>query len=275
MMLVKRAISNGASPWTATFLGNMWIALAWLTIAIFRGEFAPVEAWPKAALIGFLYTLGQVLTFLAFEKGDVSVATPVMGSKVLMVALLNAAASGKPVSGRIWFASALATIGIAFVQFSGGTSNASSRIMTIILAGAAALTLCIFDVGLQSWGSDWDSASFLSVAFITAAFYSLLIIPWCDSPGKLKKIKAVHFIVPGTVLMCLQAMSMSFVLSKFGDSIRVNIVYALRGMWGVILVWLLGRWTMSNESKVQPRVMMFRLVGATLLTVAVFVAIAS
>lgn len=273
MMLAKQAITRGASPWTATFLGNMWIAIAWGLIAIFRQQIVPMEAWPVAALIGLLYVLGQLFTYLAFQHGDVSVAAPIMGVKVLMVATLRSVLAGEAVPMQIWMAAALASTGIALVQGSGGHAKTSATRNTVILAALAALCLSFFDVAMQSWATEWDSPSFLSVVFVSTAILSLGFLPWCDRPAKLVKLKAFRWMIAGTVLMCLQAMSMCFVLSTWGDAIRVNIVYALRGLWGVVLAWMLSRWIGGNEGQVPRKVMLLRLCGAALLTAAVFVAI--
>ena len=273
MMLAKRAIERGASPWTATFLGNLWIAIAWAVIAVMRQQVVPIEAWGSAAIVGLLFVLGQLFTYLAFQKGDVSVAAPVLGIKVLMVAVLRSTLAGDAISARVWAAAVLATVGIALVQGSGGVHKSSSRWLTIFLAGTAAFCLSCFDVLLQSWGTKWDSPSFLSVVFVSTAIFSLGFLPWCDRPRKLIQIRAMKWMLAGTILMCLQAMSMSFVLSTFGDAVRVNIVYALRGMWGVVLAWVLAKWVGGNEAGLGRRVMLPRLLGAGLLTTAVVVAI--
>jgi drug/metabolite transporter (DMT)-like permease len=273
MMLAKQAIERGASPWTATFLGNIWIAIAWGAVAVIRQQVAPIETWPSAAVVGLLFVLGQLFTYLAFQKGDVSVAAPVMGIKVLLVAVLRSSMTGDAIPGRVWIAAALATVGIVLVQGSGGVNRSASRWRTILLAGLAALSLSLFDVLLQSWGTNQDCPSFLSLVFVSTAILSLGFLPWCDRPKKLVRIRAMKWMLAGTLLMGLQAMSMTFVLSTFGDAVRVNIVYALRGMWGVVLAWLLARWIGGNEGGLGRRVMLPRLLGAVLLTTAVVVAI--
>ena len=79
--------------------------------------------------------------------------------------------------------------------------------------------------------------------------------------------------VIGTLLMAVQAMSMSYSLSAFGDATRINIVYALRGLWAVILAWALARLFSGHEAQHSGRVMLMRLFGAGLLTASVVVAL--
>jgi len=277
MMLAKQAIVRGASPWTGTFFGNLWLALIWAGVAIVRGEVIPVEAWDDAALIGLLFVLGQLFTYLAFQFGDVSVATPVFGVKVLIVAALTSLLARINVPGIVWVAGAMACVGIILIQWSGGRSETdtapSHRGLTIMLALGAAFCLSLFDVCLQTWAGSWNSYSFLPVMFGAAGVLSLVFLPKVDSPKRLRELKATKWMLGGTLLMAVQAMSMCFSLAEFGDAPRINIVYALRGLWGVILAWLLARTLGTNEATLSKSVMLRRLAGALLLTAAVLMAI--
>lgn len=273
MMLSKKAIDGGASPWTGTFLANFWLCCIWLTIAAFRGQVAPMEAWPYAAVIGVMFVLGQVFTFLAFQFGDVSVATPVFGVKVLMVAGLVSVMTDMAVSSRIWLAGGLATAGIVMIQTTGqrgSTRQQKNRVLlTILLASTAAFCLSLFDVLLQKWAADYNSYDFLPVMFTSAALLSIFVLPWVDRPSRIRELKLQKWIVGGTLLMALQALSMTFSLAEFSDAPRINIVYSLRGLWGVLLAWAFSRALASNESDLARSVMLQRLGGAVLLTSAV------
>ena len=119
VMLAKQAFRRGVTPWTGTFLGNFWLAVFWGLVAAVRGQVIPTESWGIAAVIGLMFVLGQVFTYLAFQFGDVSVATPLFGLKVLMVAALSAFGTGVPVGGKVWLAGGLATMGVILIQWSG------------------------------------------------------------------------------------------------------------------------------------------------------------
>ncbi len=277
MMLAKQGISRGATPWTGVFFGNLWLALFWAVVAIVRGEIVPITAWGDAAIIGVLFVLGQLFTYLAFQFGDVSVATPIFGVKVLMVATLTSLMAKTNVPAAIWIAGTMASVGIILVQWSGSAGQTAEhsrrRGLTIILALSAAFSLSLFDVCLQKWAMKWNSYAFLPVMFGTAGILSLVFLPVVTSPRQLVKLKAFNWMLGGTLLMALQALSMCFSLAEFGDAPRINIVYALRGLWGVILAWLLASTLKTNEASVGRPVMIRRLCGATLLTAAVLLAI--
>lgn len=271
--LAKQAIGKGASPWTAVFFGNVWLAIFCSGSAVARGEIVGSDAWPAATGVGCLFLLGQVLTYLAFQRGDVSVATPVLGLKVLMVALLTSFIAGEAVGVRIWIAAALASVGIGLVQASGGNSEPRNRWLTIGLASAAALSLSTFDVCLQKAGGTWNASQFLPAVFLAALIVSFGLLPWVDRPKKLKERNAFGWMLAGTCLMGLQSLSISYGLAKYGEAAQMNIVYALRGLWGVLLAWMLSKWLQTNEGSLPRRTMIQRLIGAIILVAAVIVAL--
>ncbi|MFK7817861.1 MAG: hypothetical protein AB8G99_04040 [Planctomycetaceae bacterium] len=279
--LAKQAIGKGASPWTAVFLGNVWLAIFCSAGPVIRGDIVPVAAWGTAAIVGGLFVVGQILTYLAFQSGDVSVATPVLGLKVLIVALLTSLLSGSPVSGRVWFAAALASVGIGLVQASGGNTEARNRWLTIGLASLAALSLSMFDVQLTMARNGWDvgslgeyqSSQFLPVVFLSALVISFGLLPWVDGPKRLRDMNALPWMLAGTALMGIQSLSISYGLATYGDAARVNIVYSLRGLWGVVLAWMLAGWLKTNEGSLPRPVMLMRLSGAIVLVTAVVVAL--
>lgn len=276
MMLVKRGSSRGVRPWTGTFLGNAWLGLLWSIPAIVQQKVVPVEVWPQAALIGVLFVLGQLFAFLAFQYGDVSVATPIFGVKVLMVAVLAAGMSGESISPRIWVAAVLATAGVVLVQSMTGARSSSDRSerrgLTIVMVLLSAGSLSLFDILLQKWGTQWNSREFLPVVFITTGLVSVVFVPWSDGPARLRELGVTSWVLAGTLLIAVQAVSMSYVLSTWGDATRVNIVYALRGLWGVLLAWGLAWRFQAHEATLPSGVMLLRLAGAGLLMGSVVIA---
>jgi len=56
-----------------------------------------------------------------------------------------------------------------------------------------------------------------------------------------------------------------------GDPVGVNIVYAVRGLWSVILVLWIGKWIGNREAGRSGAVLVSRAIGAALLFGAVWV----
>ena len=77
----KKSTLLGVNPYTTTVLSNLTLAAIWISVGLWRGESLPLEAWGPAAAIAFAFVMGQLCTYLAFQFGDVSLATPVFGVK--------------------------------------------------------------------------------------------------------------------------------------------------------------------------------------------------
>ena len=276
MMYARKAIGRGASPFTGTFYGNLWLCLIWLVVGAYRWDVMPVAEWWQPAIVGLLFFLGQFFTYAAFRYGDVSVAAPIFGVKILFVAVLSAWTTGQKTPATVWIAACVATAGIILVQSTPGSRQRHEKrklLITVLTALLAALSLSVFDVLLQSWGKSYGAVRFLPVMFASAAGFSCLLLPWISRVSHLKSTAALRPMLSATVLMALQAMGMTIALSQFGDATRVNIVYALRGLWAIAFPWMLARAFEGGERDVSRAVMFRRSAGAVLLTIAVVVSL--
>ncbi|WP_246109873.1 EamA family transporter [Roseimaritima multifibrata] len=275
LIAIKRTSQGGGGPWTVTLLANVWAAILFSPLWFLGGTMQPLSLFWQPAVIAVLFIMGQVLTFYAISKGDVSVAAPVLGIKVLLVAVLATLLTSDQLSGIVWAAAAIATIGIGMVQWSARrprgsvvSKSAHGAGWTIGFAALSACSFALFDVLVQNWSPAWGSGRFLPLVFWMVAILSLGFLPFIK-PVALKDPKLRPWLLLGTLLIALQAICIVFALSRFGDATRVNVVYALRGLWGVGLAWWIAvRWG-GSEADHSPRVMVMRLAGASLLTAAV------
>jgi hypothetical protein len=78
------------------------------------------------------------------------------------------------------------------------------------------------------------------------------------------------WLLPGAVLLAMQAAGMAFTLGTHGRATAANILYSTRGLWSVLAVGLLGAWLgTAGERKLPPEVFRRRLWGAGLMMAAV------
>ena len=106
------------------------------------------------------------------STGDVSVATPVLAVKILLVALLATVLIGDPIGARLWTAAALSTTAIALLNISPGHSHRRVG-TTILLAGLGATSYACFDVLVQKWSPAWGTGRILPIVMACAAMYSI------------------------------------------------------------------------------------------------------
>ncbi len=116
-LAIKRAAAFGVGVWRTNFVSNWAIVLLFLPVWFARGHaFAHVADYARPAATALLFFGGQAFTFLALNRGDVSVTTPVMGLKVVLVALFSSLLRVGSVPLRWWIAAALSTMAIALLH---------------------------------------------------------------------------------------------------------------------------------------------------------------
>ena len=272
LICTKRATSRGVSPWTVVFLANQWAALLFSTLWLLGGEGQPLAKLWQPAIIGLLYMAGQIFTFLAIQRGDVSVATPVLGIKVVLVAILVSVLFREMLPQSVWIAAGLATVGIGLVQWSprvdDGDSSRGKLLTTILFAVLAASAFAMFDVSVQRWAPAWGTGRILPAVFWMVSILSLGLLPFV-SRSDLRDPQTRTVLLVGTFLIGLQALCLVSTLANFGDAARVNVVYSMRAVWGVVLAWLVAIKWGGGEADAPKSVMLLRLLGAILLTAAV------
>ena len=120
LLFLKRATLGGVNPWTVSFVANMWAALLFSFFWLVESEPIIWSLIWQPALVGMFYIFGQLGTFWAINHGDVSIAAPLFGIKVLLVAILVTLIGGQSLPIAIWLAALMATLGIAMVQWTEG-----------------------------------------------------------------------------------------------------------------------------------------------------------
>ena len=240
-------------------------------LSLMGGSMQPAALFWQPAIIGGLFLIGQLLTFFAVAHGDVSVAAPVLGIKVLIVPAASIFFVDEELSSRIWIAAAIAVVGIAFVQARDATVDRSRIVASVGYALLAACAMTVFDLLIQRWAPQWGPGYFLPIAFAFAAVFSLAFVPLADRPADLRRLGVLRLLAAGALFMSVQAIGMTLTLGLFGDATRVNIVYSLRGLWGVLLTWLVARHVNTSGSATSHRTMVMRLIGAVLIGASVVI----
>jgi drug/metabolite transporter (DMT)-like permease len=78
-VLLKRATAAGVGMWRAAFATNLASAVGFLPLLALGG---PGQGWAalwQPAVVALLLVVGQCASLWALTRGDVSVATPVLG----------------------------------------------------------------------------------------------------------------------------------------------------------------------------------------------------
>lgn len=272
-LLVKRGADLGVGFWRTAFVANLVAAIVYLPLFAFGGKIHP-HLWWQPVVVGFCFTVGQWLTFLSIDKGDVSVATPVLGLKILFVALLITAFGRTPLRSQLWLAALLATGGIALLNRRGNHVHHHHVGRTILMAGAAAAAFAVFDVLMQTWAPAWGVGRFVPLTMLASAAFSFVFVPFFRAPLSAIPREAWPWLLGGTATMGLQSLLFVSTIAHWGGAATANILYSSRGLWSVLLVWWVGHWVRSREQHLGRVTLLWRLAGATLMLCAIILTVA-
>jgi hypothetical protein len=273
-LLIKRAADLGADVWRTVRVCNFATALSFAPLALLGGTIPAWQLCWQPALVAVLFVAGQVFALLALNVGDVSVATPVLGIKIILVALLTTALIGDRISGALWTAAFLSTAAIALLNFSRQHEHHHVG-KTILLSALAAVAFALFDVLVQKWSPPWGAGRFLPVmmAFVGASSLTLRRFGRPQTPG-VRPASVGGWIAGGAACFALQSIMIVSSIALYGQATTANVLYSSRGLWSVLAVWLAGHWFQNRERHHGPRVLAWRFTGAALLMTAILIILA-
>jgi drug/metabolite transporter (DMT)-like permease len=261
-LMLKRG-TEGAGPWRVACLTN------WLAAAVFSLLWLWPAAHPAsvpnvlhAVITGTAFFVGQVFTFLALSRGDVSVATPVLGSKVIFVALFTVLLGTGEISGTTWLAVLLTAAATALLG-GGGTTHRDALFRSLLYGFCAAAAFALTDVTQQRWLREWGFTHYMPTMFLTLAFLSLGLLPLFVRDGREVSAASWRWMLSGGIVLCFQAFGVAWSIATIGAT-TTNVLYNSRGMWSVVLVWSIGHW-FGNEERSRGRAVMLRRLGGSLL----------
>ncbi|HYC71527.1 MAG TPA: EamA/RhaT family transporter [Opitutaceae bacterium] len=269
-LTMKRAAELGVGVWRTSFVANWVLFLVFLPLWwVLGGKAQPVSAYWQPAVSALLFLAGQAFTFMAITRGDVSVTTPVMGSKVILVALGTSLLRVGDVPLKWWIGAALSASAVALLH--AGEPHGSRRNVgfTVLLAALSAAAYSLSDVLIQKWVPAWGVGSYLPPMFLLLALYSFALMPFFQAPLRQIPARAWRWVGLGAALLGVNNAGIVLTLGVWGDATAVNIVYSARGLLSVVLVWAIGHWFASGEQHLAPRARRFRLAGAALMVAAI------
>jgi drug/metabolite transporter (DMT)-like permease len=209
----------------------------------------------------------------------VSVVTPVMGSKTVFVALCSTLLLGAGLPLAMWLSAGMSFLAILCLNLRPGAVRNQHREksglgVTLLMALSAAACYALFDVLVQMWSPAWGFGRFLPIMCGFAWLGSCVFIPLFKQPLRAVPRVAWPWLLGGGLFVALQSLSLITALAVFGDATPMNVVYSGRGLWSVVLVWVVGHWFGNTELSGGSRAVLgWRLLGAVLMMSAIIIAV--
>jgi len=272
-LVLKRSSDLGVGLWRTTFVANLIVAALFSLLWLLGGPPVEKELLWQPGIIAMCLFVGQLSQFLALEKGDVSVAVPVFGLKVIFVAFLTPFLIDEAVGVKLWIAAFLSVLGITCLNRKDAENPPRNLLITFIAGGIGAVAFAVFDVLVQKWGPSWGAGRLLPCIFWINAILSFGLIFRFSAPLSRIPGKAWPWLLGGSTLLGVQSITFVSTLAVFGKATNANIIYASRGLLSVLLVWMIGHWFQNAEQHLGPKVMRWRLIGTLLMMSAIVLVI--
>jgi len=267
-LFLKRTAEWKIDIWRTTFASNISTAVLFLPLLVFGGTFPGWQLLWQPLVIGVLFVIGQVTAVIALTRGEVSIATPVLGLKIVLVAIFSALLIDKPLPSDLWIACIIATVGVIVLNWTDQKSE-GKVILSVVFALLCAAAFGMFDVCVQMWSPQWGIGRLLPFSFGAGALLSLPLIPLFEKPLKEIPKPAWKWLALGCGFIAVQSLAMVCSVGIWGEAAAANVIYSTRGVWGVLVVWLIGPYFNVFDKGMTGRVIWYRLAGAAMLMLAV------
>jgi drug/metabolite transporter (DMT)-like permease len=267
-MLFKKVLENGANLWYINFLSNIVTCIFMLPIYFFGTHTGGPMPYVPALIISIFFIAGQAFSLIALKFGDVSVATPLLGTKVLMVALFTIILLGIPVPLLWWIASILAVIALLLLRGNDDKSR-KSFIPTVVYSLLCALGFALSDIYIQKWAPVYGPDRLIFIVFIMVAVLSFAFIPLFWKTKMLFKSSVASWFALSIFCIAVQSVLVAVALSRFGNATAVNIAFSSRGMWSVLLIWFFGGLIGNKEHTLGRKIFWQRLAGSACILLAI------
>lgn len=267
-LFMKRAFGKGVDLWSSLAV-NYWVmALIFLAVLPLESRPIPWHLWYQPAILGLASFTGQGCALKAISTGDLTIATPALGSKVLLVALLTEILLRQSVPLSWWIAASLSFAAVFFLQ-SGTGGSRRGLFLTLAFSFLAAACFSLADVLIQKWAPAWGVFHFVPAFAAASALYSLVLLPFMRKPLLAFDAVTWKWLLIGSAILSLQTLLLTVVIGLFGKATLVNIVYSSRGLWNFLLIWFVGHWFANREREAGVKVMASRFIGAGLIFAAI------
>jgi drug/metabolite transporter (DMT)-like permease len=270
-MAFKRAMAEGMDIGRIIFYSNLATVILLVPLLVLVSKPQPGAFLYQPLITAVAFFVGIALNVAAIWQGDVSVATPILGIKVLFVAFFTIIILDEPLRPSLWIGAVIA--GVAFAMLRGPANRPSHRFwLTVFLAVGSSSAFALCDVFFQLWTRIWGVGLFIPMVFAIVCVLSFTLLTLFPAPGPAVTARSGRWLMAGCVLNGLQTLGMVICVGLFrhpNAATAINIVYNSRGIWSVLLVWVLGHWFGNMERGQGSKIMVFRLAGSALMISAI------
>lgn len=272
-LFLKKALSEGLPPMASFHINNWAGSIFFAFLAFWDTRPLELALLYQPVITGLVFYIGGWFTFAAMQRGDVSLVTPLLGAKVVFVALGVALTGAERMPLVLWGAAVITTAGIFLMSATDLRTPRGGRLAgPVALALISAACFALADVLVQRWAAGFGPQRFLAFTAGSAAALSGLamllpgrpVLRWCP---------ATRWSTWGSLLIGIQALLVGVTIATYRDAVGVNVVYATRGLWILVVVAVFGPLIGNLERKESGGAYRLRVVSSLLLLAGVACAV--
>lgn len=269
----KRSLLGGVGLLRTIFVTNVFSFSIQGLIVLFSGESIPsLNSMVIPLISGVFFFFGQILNLISLKYGDVTIQVPLLGIKVVFVAIFLAIFTSKGVSIEVVIASILCTLAV-FILGMSSIKFSKAMLYTILFSICTQAMFAGCDCLLQKRSENIGVMWFLFSINISVMILSLFMIPFFKQSLFSIPKKILPWTLLGSFLMSIQAILLGAMMGIFRIVAEGNIIYSTRGLWSILFVGLLGKYIGIADDNVSGKLLIKRSIGATLLLLAVVIVI--
>ena len=268
----KRALETGAGTFRSLAYSNWFITLCFIPFPLLAEKGFTQSEIELGFMLGVLFCASQVSCFLALRRGDASVATPILGTKTLFVAVFGYFIYAKSLPEKTWLAAILAVVAVVLLGWPAKGSKPSFPSMGLALLTAAGFGLTDALVPEFAKKGEVDPLNLIFMMVFAVGLFSFIFIPLTRGRFLGWRGQADKWLILGTIPLAAQAILMSLAIGFYDVPTEANVFYMSRGLWSVLFAAWIGRMIGASEGSAPKAVLVRRLIGAALLLVGIYLA---
>ena len=243
------------------------VVSAVLLAVLWRDDIPPLaQYWMPMLGYTVFYLIGHTGLFIAIRYTDASRVSPLLGFKVVILALIAVSFAGQTLIFRQWVAVGLTVAGVLIINYAGGQMPWRALVGVAIACVGYSLSDLFVRAHIDAMApmpAVWAGVFVTFMAYLCCGVVAIAVFPWLGS-RKLNDWKAS---VPYTAMWYL-AQVFFFVSLALLDVVFANILQATRAIWSVALGAMIASWGLQHLERQTTRSVLVRRIAAAVMIVA-------
>lgn len=267
---IKRATSYGVGAMRILFLSNWTLFIFSLPSLVKNPEVLDWALLWVPVVTSLCEFSAGILLMLSIRMGNLSIQIPLMGTKVVFVAMFSMLIFGYPVPLGWWIGVCVTVLAIFLVGFS-KFKQTRTTYLSMLLTISSMIIYALRDLVIVDKAAAFGHDAFFPLTFGITAILSLFLIPLFRKQLWSTPARAWKWSLVGVALLGLQQYAFMSILAQFDDVTPINIVYSSRGVWSVVIAWVIAHFFKGQEIHTPRPVFVRRFIGSVLMCVAIVI----